>query len=908
MMKIWKAYILAQEILTNQYSQPFTIKYIQSPNEGQYQFKYIDTLKVTIKDKIKSTFDGLSNSAIQIDNRFFYYPSDLLGTINNEALTALVEYCDSNFFDFEPMSFIEGTIKLKNEAPNHLLNSIEQTFQQIPSIHSTISKNKILKIRCDFENFSDIQGLRIRLRNIITAIDTTLFEVRFADLESALVRFGIKFRKKEYEQELYKKMKKLIGEDLYREGEREAFAVLKKIRNNKLTIAADNLNLIEGAVLNIHGSLKGEKDKIKRLRDTVDAIFNHKSSIVNPNLKKILIDASSAHTQAGDITRSTKYKEVLAFIQKALLAEQGRLNERQIEAITKSLLSEDMFIVQGPPGTGKSTAIAEIIWQHIRYNSTKKAAKDYKILVTSETNLAVDNALDKLRSKHHTLIKPIRLGSEKSLGKEGKRFSISNLERWLNDEDLEEDKGNIIEDWIAQIGDRSKNRMTTETKSLLSQWSQLLSSPNLKTRQLFFDTYRQNTNVVGATCSSIGKFTSDKPKPPSTRPFLTKFFKNYGSVFHSNEYRNFKDKVDFKPLYKQEIKFDLVIQDEASKASPPELALPCVYGKKAIIIGDHRQLPPMLNTSEFLEDLQFLLNRTKEDTDKKTIKELISIIKKNKEDFEKSHFETLFNKIPKNLKTTFNLQYRMHPAINETIKQFYEEEGGLECGLIVPKDLGVDSPDLENFASRYHGIDIPTLISKDTHVLWLDVQTPEFKKGTSRVNIGEVEAVGYLIDKISKSKSYKEFIAHWDDIDEQQIGIITFYGAQASLLNDLEQKFKHVPLRISPVDRFQGMERNIIIVSTVRSNCISSTLHQKPNFNKHPELGYPPQRSLGFAELPNRLNVALSRAKRLLIIVGNAAHFSQKQIYSNVLESIKQHKNGSYLKYNDLKKQTNETI
>ena len=44
---------------------------------------------------------------------------------------------------------------------------------------------------------------------------------------------------------------------------------------------------------------------------------------------------------------------------------------------------------------------------------------------------------------------------------------------------------------------------------------------------------------------------------------------------------------------------------------------------------------------------------------------------------------------------------------------------------------------------------------------------------------------------------------------------------------------------------------------------------------------------MGFAQSPNRLNVALSRAKRLLVIVGNSEHFSQKEIYKNVYKSIK---------------------
>lgn len=57
-------------------------------------------------------------------------------------------------------------------------------------------------------------------------------------------------------------------------------------------------------------------------------------------------------------------------------------------------------------------------------------------------------------------------------------------------------------------------------------------------------------------------------------------------------------------------------QDESSKATPAELVLPFVYGNKAIVIGDHRQLPPMLDKEEFEDTLEFALKVAKDDEDK----------------------------------------------------------------------------------------------------------------------------------------------------------------------------------------------------------------------------------------------------------------------------------------------------
>ncbi len=108
--------------------------------------------------------------------------------------------------------------------------------------------------------------------------------------------------------------------------------------------------------------------------------------------------------------------------------------------------------------------------------------------------------------------------------------------------------------------------------------------------------------------------------------------------------------------------------------------------------------------------------------------------------------------------------------------------------------------------------------------------------------------------------------------------MITFYAAQAKLLQDklrqkdVDEKQSNISLRIGTVDRFQGMERSIIIVSFVRNN---------------------KKKDIGFARKPERINVALSRAQKLLIIVGCSELFCNTQIdstiiYKKVVEIVKQ--------------------
>ncbi|WP_091826209.1 C-terminal helicase domain-containing protein [Prevotella sp. kh1p2] len=102
---------------------------------------------------------------------------------------------------------------------------------------------------------------------------------------------------------------------------------------------------------------------------------------------------------------------------------------------------------------------------------------------------------------------------------------------------------------------------------------------------------------------------------------------------------------------------------------------------------------------------------------------------------------------------------------------------------------------------------------------------------------------------------------------------------------------KGIPTRVSTVDRFQGKECNIVIVSMVRSNIIQSSMNRQPDRKRYPKYGYPEQHSLSFAQSPNRLNVALSRAKRLLIILGNREHFSNLEIYRRLFLTIESNKN-----------------
>lgn len=789
------------------------------------------------------------------------------------------------------------------------LDKVENTLREkFPSIQTKRNDKKGTLYFCQ-EYQTQEQGYRLKqiISSEINTLAATAFEVSLYPIPDDKEKYIIEIDTQAKKETQATAVKELRGADFC--VGKSTFGKLFRVNYPQLIfdISGDDFKktkqLFESHVVkSIEPNLTGDLEKINRLKSSLNNIMKG-TKLQNPNLKDFIFDAGKAKKIEDIEYHINPLGETFQELENHLL--NSKVNEPQKQAIIKTLLAEDLAVIQGPPGTGKSTAIAEMIWHHVRLNPKER------ILLTSETNLAVDNAIDRIVNRNHNLVKPIRVGGEEKLEMEGRQFSLDVMKRWVENGTLNinrDEQNNeeetlpqklILQNWIDNIRQRIDKEEVGE--DICPLWSNMLLNPTQEIRRLFYDNYIKNCNLIGATCSSIGKYNQNLSDMFSTDRkrvnIPTQFYKQYCEVFGiKNSYIN-KDGEHKIKYSDAELKFTTVIQDESSKATPAELSLPLIYGKKNIIIGDHRQLPPLLNKEEFKMSLDFLLDRTEKDEEMRKIIKLKSFVLKHFKEMEISHFERLFEKIDDSLKGVFNLQYRMHPDINEVIKQFYIDDGGLYCGLVTPHDLGVNSHDMNHWASRYHGIEIDGLISKETHAVWVDTKSPELLDGTSRINYGEVEAIREILSKFQQSESFKQYQSFWTNPEDQQIGLISFYGKQIKLLQNLSSEFRDIPIRVSTVDRFQGMERNIIIVSMVRSNRIASDKKQKPDCGLYGELGFPEQKDLGFAQSPNRLNVALSRAKRLLIIVGNSELFRQKPIYNNVYKTIEDNVNGRITKY-----------
>lgn len=550
----------------------------------------------------------------------------------------------------------------------------------------------------------------------------------------------------------------------------------------------------------------------------IQGFWRKVSSPANPLLSQFLFDPRYAGDPTEDID------DLIKDIEKPGHHIENRMNKNQKRAVATAVAAPDFAIIQGPPGTGKTTVIAEIIWQEIRRKP------NVKILLTSQTNLAVDNALGRLKGKPGIrparILPPSKAESER-LNFDEKRYLLTQIEEWCDNPSVD-NSDNGVKLWMERI--QSNMSKDIQYQKALSQWNYELSSADKMMRREFLSAYKDNINLVAATCSICGSW---------------QFREKYTELFSDEEEA-----------------FDVVIMDEASKATPLEMAVPMVWGKKIIVIGDHKQLPPMMQEGNILDALKRIGR-----------KDLADRI----EQFKQSQFELLYeasSKLKSSLVAPLNEQYRMHEQIMNTINHFYKdgESGlkGLVCGIKEVMDLN----DPTNGGSRYHGINFEPFMNPNRHVLWVDVPDYEDKQQlgtTSRTNRAEAEAIALVIKALKKSQGFEEYISRQTTKEDKEIGIITFYGAQAALLDDMRKSGKLDPslsYRINVVDKFQGMERNIVIISTVRSN------------NEGPH-------GLGFTKDPRRINVGFSRAKSLLIIVGNRTFLSKNNAdYAKIVSII----------------------
>jgi hypothetical protein len=287
--------------------------------------------------------------------------------------------------------------------------------------------------------------------------------------------------------------------------------------------------------------------------------------------------------------------------------------------------------------------------------------------------------------------------------------------------------------------------------------------------------------------------------------------------------------------------YDYVILDEANRAGVLDSLLALARGKRMILVGDPMQLQPVMSEAE--QQMVAAANGNGDGNGRHGRNgraPLIGVAQPGANNvIGKSLFAWIMERhFAPGATVLLDQQNRMHPAIGELVSRvFYSNR--VRTGPAAPR----------------RGTGIPAFPSP---VTWVDTRSlrgnvESRAGGTSLFNVAEARLVTSITRNLASHAP-----------PNLTIGVITAYAEQRDLLRRLMGPHDWPPdrqLEIDTVDAFEGREKDIIVLSLVRANR---------------------RRDIGFLRLEQRLNVAISRSRRLLIIVGDTSTLRQGYFHNLV--------------------------
>ncbi len=642
----------------------------------------------------------------------------------------------------------------------------------------------------------------------------------------------------------------------------------------------------------------------KRARIVRTAVSGDKAYSVFNYLKEIA-DTVGLKTEEGDNILAKSYESISeipdncilsSFLNATLLSSNSNstnpdffpfgFNLSQRNAVNKAF-ANNLSVIEGPPGTGKTQTILNII--------ANAVLNGQSVAVVSSNNSATKNVYEKLekngiefiaaflgnsqnkkefigsqkeipdlsifnltntqkadiKEKTTTLINELSEHLDKknelatlklqidNLKTEYEHFKETNIERKEKKVELKRNitAEKILELWISLelLGEKRKNinfirRVIYRLKYGIkdkSFYSNSLDEMIFICQSKYYPTkIHELTNRIDFLEQSLKNFAFDSKMKKYTemsmqllkaelckrynkqkretytiselRQKSNEFIKDY-PVIMSTTY-SLRQSLSDKLLY------DYVIIDEASQVDLATGALALSCAKRAVIVGDIKQLPNVVDTDmQIKTDMVFKSYNLKEPYSYSNHSLLSSILE-------------LLPTVPK---TLLKEHYRCHPKIIEFCnKKFYDNQ------LIVH--------------TEYTDKRQPLVVYK----------TPQGNHARERMNQRQIDII-------------KQEIIPKEKLENVDLGIVTPYRNQT---NALQKTFQGTSIKADTVDKFQGRENDVIILSTV-DNEISD-----------------------FTDNPNRLNVAVSRAVEQLILVVNG---NESENDSNISDLIK------YIEYNN---------
>ena len=435
--------------------------------------------------------------------------------------------------------------------------------------------------------------------------------------------------------------------------------------------------------------------------------------------------------------------------------------------------------IQGPPGTGKTAVVVEIIAQAI--------ARGERVLACAPSNLAVDNLVERLAGVEG--VRPVRVGAPERISTAALSSSLdaqvtAHSEAFFAQQRLDsQDAALRLRRMMQRANDGTKmskaERATLEADiDALKAYQRKLTKTGTKRKKLATSSILRGANVVLATNAGAGA-DAIQTLPP----------------------------------------FDLVVVDEAAQASEPSTWIPLARARRAVLIGDPKQLAPIVRSREAAQAglARSLMSRlmSKTSTSSPDASESIGV-----------------------LSVALDTQYRSHEAIsswcsvesyNGRLNAAESVKDGLLCHLPGVLQTPVTTTPMFMLSTRSNGGRVP-------------VECIERRVGGSYINEGEATIVASHVLLLLKS-----------GVKASDIAVISPYAAQVRLLravfsSALEDVQDSASVEVSSIDAFQGREAQAVVISMVRANRA---------------------RDVGFLADARRMNVAVSRAKRHVSIVGD---------------------------------------
>ncbi|QDS76010.1 hypothetical protein FKW77_004806 [Venturia effusa] len=494
------------------------------------------------------------------------------------------------------------------------------------------------------------------------------------------------------------------------------------------------------------------------------------------------------------------------------------LNDSQKEAVKFAILSKEVALIHGPPGTGKTHTLIELILQFLK--------QGLRLLVCGPSNISVDNIVERL-APHKVPI--IRLGHPARLLPSVVNHSLDVLTRTSDAAAIVQDVRKEMDTKQASI---RKTRSGRERREIYGDLRTLRKEYREREKDCV-NNLVTGSKVVLATLHGAGGF------------------------------------------HLKSQKFDVVIIDEASQALEAQCWVPLLSAKKVILAGDHLQLPPTIKSlngkpetsskekgsrstakdkavgsvSVITENATTteLADRTKPSATKPSASmdlpdwaKQSKTSKDNSITLETTLFDRLLSLHGPSIKRMLTTQYRMHEKI-----MTYPSTSLYDSKLIaaetaktrILKDLPYEVEDTDD--------------TREPLVFW-DTQGGEFpeKEEDDQETAGKK---GRLFGGESKSNPNEALLvkSHVTNLIEagvraEDIAVITPYNAQLALIRQL-LKDSFPGLELGSVDGFQGREKEAVVLSLVRSGG-----------------------EVGFLGEKRRLNVAMTRPKRHLCVIGDS--------------------------------------